>query len=248
MATTTTVTPKLPSVSVSFELRGCLTHLLQGLDPSVIAKGFASNGQQNLTEPNQVASLTSTNNFINFCATSKLPITNGQQIKTGSCNPAPMGLIPSTQQIPTSKFQSPKNLDVLKANTSFNVTMKIQGLETGNFVNAEANYYSAPQQLNSQGQIIGHSHFAIQKISAVDSTDILDPNTFQFFKGLNDAAVNGLLSAEVTGGLPAGTYRVSSINTAANHQPCLPPLAQRGSLDDQAFVSRSLLLACRTIF
>jgi hypothetical protein len=70
----------------------------------------------------------------------------------------------------------------------------------------------------------------------------LDPNTFAFFKGLNDAAVGGILSAEVTGGLAAGAYRVGSINTAANHQPCLGPKAQHGTFDDQAFVSRSLLL------
>lgn len=218
------------------------------MDPSLVATGFEKDGQQNQTEPNQVASLTSSNNFINFCATSKLPITNGQQIKDGSCNAAPMGEIPSSTNVPAGKFQSPKNLDVLKANTTFNVTMKIQGLETGNFVNADANYYSAPQQLNGQGQIIGHSHCVIQKISALDSTDIPDPNDFAFFKGFNDPAINTILSAEVSGGLPAGTYRLASIHTSANHVPCLGPVAQHGTFDDATYVSRSLLLACRTIF
>ena len=65
------------------------------LDPSVIAKGFEQNGQQ-VPTAGQVASLTSSNNFINFCATTKQPITNGKQITGGSCNPAPMGSIPST--------------------------------------------------------------------------------------------------------------------------------------------------------
>jgi hypothetical protein len=40
------------------------------LDPRVIESGFAQNGQAT-AEPGQVASLTSTNNFINFCLTQK---------------------------------------------------------------------------------------------------------------------------------------------------------------------------------
>src|SRR5262245_51931882 len=119
------------------------------LDPSVIAKGFAQDGQA-VPEAGQVPSLTSSNNYINFCATvPNLPITNGKQIKTGSCNPAPMGIIPSTANMPSAKFVSPKNLDNIKENTPFTITMAIQGMEAGNFVNAASNYFSAPQQLNA---------------------------------------------------------------------------------------------------
>lgn len=46
-----------------------------------------------------------------------------------------------------------------------------------------------------------------------------DPTKFAFFKGINTPAVNGVLSATVTGGLPAGTYKLSTINSAATHQP-----------------------------
>src|ERR1700685_4668501 len=113
------------------------------LDPSVIAKGFEQNGQAT-QEAGQVASLTSSNNFINFCATTGQTITNGQQVKGGSCNPAPMGSIPSTANMPSAKFKSPKNLDTIQANKNFTVTMNIQGMETGNFVNAEQNYFAAP--------------------------------------------------------------------------------------------------------
>lgn len=67
-----------------------------------------------------------------------------------------------------------------------------------------------------------------------------DPTQFAFFKGLNSPAQNGILSATVTGGLPAGTYKLSSINSAANHQPALVGVAQHGSLDDAVyFVSRA---------
>jgi len=207
----------------------------QTLDPSVIADGFTDDGQD-VPEAGQVASLTSTNNFINFCATVQdLPITNGQQIKTGSCNPAPMGQIPSTDHMPSAKFVFPKNMGTIKANKAFTVKMAIRQLETGNFVNANNNYFSAPQQLSGNGQIKGHSHVVIEKLDSLTQTDPSDPNQFAFFKGLNDKEQGGILTANVTDGLPEGVYKISSINTAANHQPVLVPVAQHGSLDDVVY-------------
>ncbi|KAF8973820.1 hypothetical protein BDZ97DRAFT_1912275 [Flammula alnicola] len=209
------------------------------LDPNVIATGFENNGQD-VPTAGQVASLTSSNNFINFCLTvPNLPITNGKQITTGSCNPAPMGSIPSSDNMPSAKFTIPKNGDTLAENTAFTITMAIANLETGNFVNAEENYFAAPQQLNGQGQIVGHSHVVVEQLSALDQTTPTDPRKFAFFKGLNAAAVNGVLTADVTAGLPAGFYKVSSINTAANHQPVLVPIAQHGSLDDAVYFTVS---------
>ncbi|KAF8807789.1 hypothetical protein BYT27DRAFT_7256339 [Phlegmacium glaucopus] len=207
------------------------------LDPRVIAKGFANDGQD-VPSPGQVKSLTSTNNFINFCLTvSKLPITNGKQIATGSCNPAPMGLIPSSNNMPSSKFTFPKNFSTLKANQSFTIEMAIRNMQTGFFVNAEANYFAAPQQLNAQGQIQGHSHVVIEELSSLDQTTPTSPKNFVFFKGLNAAAANGKLSATVPTGLNVGFYKLSSINTASNHQPILVPIAQHGSLDDAIYFS-----------
>ncbi|PSS37136.1 hypothetical protein PHLCEN_2v1009 [Hermanssonia centrifuga] len=202
---------------------------------SVIAKGFENNGQDQPTQ-GQVASLTSSNNFINFCATvPNLPITNGQQIKTGSCNPAPMGIIAATTNIPSAKFVSPKNGATIAANQSFTVQLAIQHLEAGHFVNADENYFAAPQQVNTAGDIQGHSHIVIEKLSALDQTTPTNPTTFAFFKGLNDPAQNGILSADVTDGLDEGVYRLASINTAANHQPALVAVAQHGSIDDMIY-------------
>jgi hypothetical protein len=161
---------------------------------------------------------------------------NGKQIQTGACNPAPMGSVPSTSNMPSAKFTNPKNLDNLPENTPFTITMAIRGMETGNFVNAESNYFAAPQQLNGGGQIIGHSHVVVEKLDSITQTTPTNPNTFAFFKGLNAKAQGGVLSAPVTSGLPAGTYRLASINTAANHQPALVPIAQHGSLDDAVYV------------
>lgn len=211
-------------------------HLYLALDPAVIAKGFENNGQNQPTA-GQVASLTSSNNFINFCLTvPNQPISNGQQIAGGSCNPAPMGSIPSSANMPSAKFTNPKNLDVIPPNQAFTVSLAIQGMETGHFVNAQENYFSAPQQLNNQGQIQGHSHVVIEKLDSLSQTTPTDPTKFAFFKGLNDAAVNGILTADVTNGLPAGTYKISTINSAANHQPVLGPIAQHGSFDDAVYV------------
>ena len=113
--------------------------------------------------------------------------------------------------------------------------MAINNLQTGNFVNANSNYYSAPQQVNAQGDIIGHSHVVIQALESLDQTTPLDPTVFAFFKGINGAAVNGIITADATAGLPAGVYRMSSINAAANHQPVLVAVAQHGSLDDTVY-------------
>jgi len=204
------------------------------LDPKVIAKGFQNNGQDT-PSPGQIASKTSSNNFINFCVTVKLPLTNGKQIASGSCNPAPMGVIPSSDNMPSSKFTNPKNGVTLKANKAFTVTMAVRNFRTGAFVNPNENYYAAPQEVDSQGNIIGHSHVVIESLSALDQSSPTDPKKFAFFKGLNEAAKGGVLSAAVDNGLPAGFYRLSSINSAANHQPVLAPIAQRGSLDDVVY-------------
>ncbi|KNZ78191.1 hypothetical protein J132_01716 [Termitomyces sp. J132] len=226
------------------------------LDPRVIASGFAKDGQD-VPTAGQVASLTSTNNFINFCLTvPNLPITNGKQITTGSCNPAPIGTIPSTDNMPSAKFTFPKNGGTVTANQQFTITMAINNLVTGHFVNADENYFAAPQQLNAQGQIIGHSHVVVEALSSIDQSTPTDPTKFAFFKvcpsvnisfmpkvsyrgvqGLNDVAVNGVLTAAVTSGLPAGAYRLCSINTCANHQPAIVAVAQHGALDDCVYVS-----------
>jgi len=204
------------------------------LDSSVIAPAFAAGQGQAAGEAN---SLQSTNNFINFCAGKT--ITNGAQVTTGSCNPAPMGDIPASTNMPSSKFQVPANGDTIAANTAFTISLAIKGMQTGTFTNAAASYFSAPQQLNSAGQIIGHSHVVVEQLSALDQTTPTDPTKFAFFKGLNAAAQGGVLTADVTAGLPAGVYKVTSINTAANHQPVLVPIAQHGSTEDVSYFTVS---------
>jgi len=196
---------------------------------NLVNKNAAQNGL-NASNPQQVASLTSTNNFINFCEGKTL--TNGLQVKEGSCNGIVMGDIPSSSKMIGAKFAFPKNFDVVKAFQDFTVKLQINNLETGSFTNPNTNYYGAPQQLNSNGVIVGHTHIVINKISSFQDTTPADATTFAFFKGVDPPANNGISSVVVTGGLAAGSYRLCSINTAANHQPVLMPVAQHNSNDD----------------
>lgn len=94
-------------------------------------------------------------------------------------------------------------------------------------------------RVNSAGDIIGHSHVVIETLDSLDQTTPLTPSKFAFFKGINGAAVNGVITADVTAGLPAGVYRMASINAAANHQPVLVAIAQHGSLDDMVYFTVS---------
>ncbi|KAJ7248088.1 hypothetical protein C8J57DRAFT_1522647 [Mycena rebaudengoi] len=198
------------------------------LDPSVICTAFADDGQ-NPPVDGQTASLTSTNNFINFCALTlpQIELTNGLQNPEGSCNPTPIGLIPSVDKMPSAKFLFPKNFGTIPANQDFTVTLNIKNLQAGTFTNAVKTYFAAPQTLNAQGVIIGHSQITIERLSAIDATEPLDPKKPFFFKGINTAAVNGVLSIVITGG-----HRMCTINSSGNHQPAIVPVAQHGLLDD----------------
>ena len=93
-----------------------------------------------------------------------------------------MGSIPSSAKMPSTKFTNPKNGDTIRANTPFTISMAINNLDTGNFVNADTNFLSAPQQLNQQGLIIGHSHVVIEVLTALDQTTLNDPTKFVLFQ------------------------------------------------------------------
>jgi hypothetical protein len=63
---------------------------------------------QNPPVTGQTGADVSKNNFANLCALGlpKVPLTNGLQITTGSCNPIPIGNIPSVDNMPSSKFRA----------------------------------------------------------------------------------------------------------------------------------------------
>jgi len=207
------------------------------LDPSVVQ---TTGTGQDPPVAGQASAAVSTNNFINFCSLGlpAVPITNGLQLTDGSCNPTPIGNIPSTANIPSSKFQNPTNGATLTANTAFNVTLGVKNIQLGTFTDATETYYANPQTLNAQGQIIGHTHIVIESIPSVDSTAITNPVQFAFFKGVDGGQdANGNVVVPVTAGLPAGSYRMGTIMSSATHQPVIVPVAQHGLVDDVIYMT-----------
>ncbi|KAJ4303575.1 hypothetical protein N0V90_002474 [Kalmusia sp. IMI 367209] len=200
------------------------------LDPTVISTNANNDGLAD-AEAGQAASATDANNFINFCKGKT--ITNGLQVKGGSCNPIPMGNIPSTNNMISAVMVNPKNGDNVDANQAINFQVQIANLVAGTFTNPDVTYYVAPQDLQG-GNVVGHTHISVQDLGNDINSDT-PPNAqdFVFFKGINDAGNNnGLLAANLAAGLPNGNYRVCSMTSAANHQPVLMPVAQRGPQDD----------------
>ncbi|TVY17039.1 hypothetical protein LARI1_G003957 [Lachnellula arida] len=229
------------SVSNINHLHGGVLHRRQNTDltatvlaANAIQTGSSLDGSNEIgaAEAGQALSKTSTNNFINNCAGKTL--TNGLQIVAGSCNGIPMGDIPAKTAMVSSIITFPVDASAtIQSDTTFNITVQMANLVAGSFTNADATYYSAPQQLQG-GLVVGHTHVTVQDMGAsLNPTTALDPTQFAFFKGINDAGNGkGLLQATVTGGLPAGNYRVCTMASASNHQPVLMPVAQRGTADD----------------
>ncbi|KAK1234597.1 hypothetical protein PQX77_002198 [Marasmius sp. AFHP31] len=207
------------------------------LDSKVISKVVEEPLGTEATTGTYATSLTSSNNFINFCATVNLQFTNGKQIEESSCNAAPMGIIPSINHIPSLKFQFPLNGAVLAINDPFTIRLGVNNLATGNSVNSQTNYLAAPQQVDSSGLVLGHTAIVIEKLETLNQTAPTNPSIFDFFMAAINQLTNGFHGFNVTNGLPAGSYRLSSITTDANHHPIMVPLLQHGSIDDAVYVS-----------
>lgn len=160
---------------------------------------------------------------------------NGKQIPGGSCSTTIQGKIPSSDNMPSTLIISPENGAVLKPNIKFNVEIAISNIETGHFSDPDTEYYVTPQELNSEGLILGHTHVTIQEINGQSPPDAKE---FAFFKGINDKADSqGHLTAEVVSedgkpGLSPGNYRICTMSGSFSHQPVIMPVAKRGSQDD----------------
>jgi hypothetical protein len=144
-----------------------------------------------------------------------------------------MGDIPAKTNMVSSIITYPQTGSVIPSDTDFTITVQMNNIVAGSFTDADTTYYSAPQFLQN-GNVVGHTHITVQDLgNTLNPTVAPDATQFAFFKGINDAGNGkGLLSAAVTGGLPAGNYRVCTMASASNHQPVLMPVAQRGTSDD----------------
>lgn len=147
----------------------------------------------------------SSDNFINDCST---PLTNGGIVPGGSCNPVPMGILPAKTLMPSSKFTNPKNGDDIPAGEAFAISLAIRNFQTGSLANPQKSYLAAPQQVNAQGLIIGHSQGCNRGAYRVqpDSLAPTDPTKFAFFEHIGSPAKGGILTVAVSDGLPDGHY------------------------------------------
>lgn len=132
-----------------------------------------------------------------------------------------MGKIPAATNMISAIILNPAIGVTIPSDTTFNVSVQVQGLTAGSFTNPLATYYNAPQNLDRNGNIIGHCHVTIQAVgNSPNPSTPPDPSKFAFFKGIDDAGNNrGLLQATVGGGLPVGFYRVCTMISSSNHQP-----------------------------
>jgi len=161
--------------------------------------------------------------------------TYGNNTEVATCNPVPMGAIPASSNMPSVKFQYPTNFAIIAANTTFTVLLNVRQLTTGFFANTATNWFGAPQQLDDSGFIKGHPHFTIEALESLNQTTPNDPTKYAFYAPVSKAAVDGVVSANVTGGLPAGFYKLSSLVASMNHQPVVLPIPNHGSSDDAVY-------------
>jgi len=161
------------------------------------------------------------------------PADGTQQRNIETCSKTELGEIPLASKMPSTLILFPENASKLPANKSFTIKIKSINLHTGNFDNATSQYLLFSQQLDNNGLILGHIFVTIQQLDSIGTDSSLNAEVFAFFKGLNIAAgANGILTQDVSDGLPAGSYRLCTMASSFALQPVVMPVAQRGAQDD----------------
>lgn len=110
-----------------------LSLLASNLQSASDATGVHAQG----AEKAQAASATDPANFNNFCSGKTL--TNGLQVKSGSCNGIVMGDIPSTANMVSQIITFPEigKTSKLKANQTFKIKVQTANLNAGSFTNPD---------------------------------------------------------------------------------------------------------------
>lgn len=102
--------------------------------------------------------------------------------------------------------------------------------QAGLYANPDFSFYSAPQTTNESGILRGHSHIVIEAIPDYMSDEPLDASRFTLFKAIKKAAVGGILTPIITGGVPAGLYRMSTVSIIIKRVTFSPLLKSRSRL------------------
>ncbi|KAF7295695.1 hypothetical protein MIND_01109900 [Mycena indigotica] len=203
---------------------------------TVVSPGLLNNGMDKLVQPGQSASATSSNNFINFCGSSTLPLIDlSVTARSAFCNPAPMGLLPSSDKIPTARITYPRNGDVILPNAPMTIGVAVANFASGNIAN-DRNYASAPQQLDASGLVRGHPYVVLDLLDSPTQITPTTPSKFSLFKGFSARADDtGVVTTSLGTGLGAGFYRMTVGLKTTNGVPVFAPVLQHGAIGDAIY-------------
>ncbi|KAI8444667.1 hypothetical protein BY996DRAFT_6425473 [Phakopsora pachyrhizi] len=193
-------------------------------------------GRQNNNDPQQ--SLTLDPRLfkkINFCigdlAKGSVTSNAAQTKKKTTCNPIPMGMLANQDHLPSCKFVVPKNMDTIKADTTFRVDIAMRNLVIGVFTNPAKAFMSAPAQIDREsGALLGHSHLVITALDSINSTSVADPLAFFSLKVLMMQPGTELFLWKLR-------MDCQKVIGTSNHQPIGATLAQHAQFDDIIYIT-----------
>ncbi|KAF8647745.1 hypothetical protein AX16_006580 [Volvariella volvacea WC 439] len=205
------------------------------LHPAIRISEFGRDN--NVPNPGQVASLSSLNNFINYCAVVQdYPlIGEAANADDGLCTPAPMGIIPSPDKMPAVRISSPRNNATIPANQPIGVEMAYRNFYYWHTVPPKK-AFSAPQytRFYSDEAFAGHPHLVVEELTSFNQDTPTDPQKATLFMEFYSGTI-----ALIDGGLPPGLYRLTVSVVAANHQPVVLPLVRHGGIGDAIYITVS---------
>ncbi|KAI9218581.1 hypothetical protein BC828DRAFT_399500 [Blastocladiella britannica] len=133
----------------------------------------------------------------------------------------------------SSIILSPASGATIKASSDVTVAVRTQGMNLGFFEDPNTRYYTSPQTLDKQGNIEGHQHVTVQALGNAQAPPNPQTQALAFFKGLDQATNNGILSVTIPAGtLKPGLTRICTMTGTRGHQAVLMPVARRGAQDD----------------
>lgn len=145
-----------------------------------------------------------------------------------------MGKIPPAKNMISAIITNPLPDDRLAANTTFEVLIQTRNLHSGVQTNPAVSYFTAPQDIDEDGYVLGHCHVVIEELGSLRT--LIAPDTLEVCLfpghqrcGRRRAASDGSHWRAADGPL-SRLHHVA----AGNHQPVVTPLAQRGGQNDCA--------------
>ena len=177
-----------------------------------------------------------------FCskqiAKRQIVFANGTQLKLGgtSCSSNTLGVLQSTLFQISSIIASPGDMSTVSKASDTTVKVNVVNLDGGFFSDPNSQYYISPQTISSN-RVQGHIHITVQQLFTNDKNIVPDPQVFQFFKGVDNPAIDPA-QREFVAVIPpntltaSGLYRICSLSGSFSHQPITSSAQRRASADD----------------